>query len=73
MPADTIKVLVAQSDGLVLNEFMLGDGVYLIGADSTCQINVGSITDPSTTDRLRIHYGSITDPLQINYGSITDP
>ena len=43
MSADTIKVLVAQSDGLVLTEFMLGDGVYLIGASSSCQIQVGSI------------------------------
>ena len=43
MPTDSIKILVAQSDGLVLTEFMLGEGVYSIGAGSDCQINVGSI------------------------------
>ncbi len=57
MPADTIKVLVAQSDGLVLHEFMLGDGVYLIGADSTCQINVGSIV--SEHARLEVNNGQM--------------
>ena len=43
MPTDSIKVLVAQSDGLVLNEFMLGEGLYSVGAGSDCQIQVGSI------------------------------
>ena len=43
MPTNAIKVLIAQSDGLVVTEFMLGEGVYLVGAGSSCQIQVGSI------------------------------
>ena len=43
MSTEAIKMLIAQSDGYVLNEFMLGEGVYSIGAGSECQIQVGSI------------------------------
>ena len=57
MPADAIKVLVAQSDGLVLTEFMLGDGIYLIGAGSGCQIKAGSIA--SEHARLEVNDGKM--------------
>ena len=42
MSADPIKVLVARSDGVVVSEFVLGDGVYLIGSSETCQLHVAA-------------------------------
>ena len=58
MPTNAIKVLIAQSDGLVITELMLGEGVYLIGAGSSCQIQVGSIA--SEHARLEVSSGQMS-------------
>ena len=42
MSVDPIKVLVARSDGVVVSEFVLGDGAYLIGSSATCQLHVAT-------------------------------
>ena len=41
MPTDAIKVLVAGSDGVVLSEFLLGEGVHAIGAATGSAILIG--------------------------------
>ncbi len=70
MPTNAIKVLIAQSDGLVITEFMLGEGIYLIGAGSNCQIQVGSIA--SEHARLEVKDGlmSIEDIGGLTAGGV---
>jgi|GEM_PF-914965 len=41
MPTDAIKVLVAGSDGVVLSEFLLGEGVHTIGSATGSAILIG--------------------------------
>ena len=45
MPAEPIKVLVAGSDGVVLQEFLLGEGAHLVGAAATSAIPIAAAAD----------------------------
>ena len=42
MSTDSIKVLVAASDGIVISEYLLGEGVYAIGSAAGSNIPVES-------------------------------
>ncbi len=42
MPTDAIKVLVAGSDGVVISEFLLGEGVHAIGSATGSAILLGN-------------------------------
>ena len=45
MPAEPIRVLVAGSDGVVLQEFLLGEGTHHIGAAATSAIPIAAAAD----------------------------
>jgi len=45
MPAEPIRVLVAGSDGVVLQEFLLGEGTHHIGAAATSAIPIVAAAD----------------------------
>ena len=45
MPAEPIRVLVAGSDGVVFQEFLLGEGTHHIGAAATSAIPIVAAAD----------------------------
>ena len=57
MPTDAIKVLVAGSDGVVLSEFLLGEGVHAIGSATSSAILIGGAEAEHA--RLHLHSGEL--------------
>ncbi|MBC8325750.1 MAG: protein kinase [Verrucomicrobia subdivision 3 bacterium] len=51
MPTDAIKVLIAGADGVVLSEFLLGEGVHAIGSATGSAILIGG----AEAEHARLH------------------
>ena len=50
-----LKVLLARSDGLVIADYLLGEGIYMIGSGAGAQLKVETATELHA--RLEVHAG----------------
>ncbi len=67
-----LKVLLARSDGLVVADYLLGEGVYIIGSGATAQLKVESAAELHARLEVRSGCFFIEDTSSGNGGTYLD-